>query len=163
MVDSRKKGYTAEIGARDELRKYTDHVWERIPGSGALKEEHGLKGDLYVPQNNNVFCIEVKHYKDDQLTSKILSGKAPIFFEWWVQAITQAEKVKKCPLLLFKYDRSKWFAAFDKHNVGFTITSTEEIAKTIEVEIKVPEHLRVTVALLPEFVNAVNKHGKWVR
>ena len=62
MVDPRAKGATAETKARDELRKLTKLKWERVPGSGALDEKHGLKGDLYVPNEKNLFCVEVKHY-----------------------------------------------------------------------------------------------------
>lgn len=111
MVDSRAKGRTAELKARDILRKYTGLPWERTPLSGALNAVHSLKGDLYVPNSRNAFCIEVKSYKDDHLTSKILTSKNPQFNEWWSQACEQAEKCDKLPLLLFKFNRSKWFVA----------------------------------------------------
>lgn len=115
MVDSRDKGMRAELTARDLLRKHTKLAWERIPSSGALDEKHGLKGDLYVPKEKNRFCVEVKHYKDDHLTSKILTSKDSQFLKWWVQAEEQAHKVQMDPLLLFKFDRSKWFVAFTTH------------------------------------------------
>lgn len=111
MVDSRAKGRTAELKARDILREHTGLQWERTPMSGALNAVHSLKGDIYIPNSRNVFCIEVKSYKDDHLTSKILSSKNPQFYEWWYQACQQAEKCDKLPLLIFKYNRSKWFVA----------------------------------------------------
>jgi hypothetical protein len=109
MVDSRAKGSTAELKGRDLLRKITGLRWERIPASGALDPIHGLKGDLYVPNKDNKFCVEVKHYKDDHLTSKLLTSKNPQLIEWWKQAVRQGEQVNKDPLLMFKFDRSKWF------------------------------------------------------
>jgi Holliday junction resolvase len=112
MVDSREKGARAESVIRDQLRKATGLNWERVPGSGALNEKHGLKGDLYVPNEKNLYCVEVKHYKDDHLTSSVLTGKNPQVIEWWKQAIRQGIQVSKTPLLIFKYDRSKVFAAF---------------------------------------------------
>jgi len=112
MVDSRQKGARAENLARDMLRKYTGHDWQRTPGSGALNEVHKLKGDLYIPDCKNRFCIEVKHYKDDHLTSKILTDKTPQLLEWWNQTERQAFQVDRLPLLLFKFDRSKWFVAY---------------------------------------------------
>lgn len=111
MVDSRAKGRAGETSARDLLRKYTKLQWERTPLSGALDARHGMKGDLYIPNCDNVFCVEVKSYKDDHLTSKILSGKTPTLYEWWAQAERGAEQTSKLPLLLFKYNRSKWFVA----------------------------------------------------
>ena len=111
MVDSRAKGSKAESDAKDFLKKLTKLNWQRTPSSGALAPVHGLKGDLYIPNKENIFCVEVKHYKDDHLTSKILNGKSPQFFKWWEQTVRESLQVSRTPLLVFKYDRSKWFAA----------------------------------------------------
>ena len=113
MVDSRDKGSRAETVVRDYLRTATKLKWERVPGSGALDEKHGLKGDLYVPGEKNLYCVEVKHYAEDHFTSRILSGKSPQLFEWWEQCLRQGRQVNKLPLLIFKHDRSKLFAAYD--------------------------------------------------
>lgn len=113
MVDSRDKGARAETIMRDALRKHTGLKWERVPGSGALNEKHQLKGDLYVPGEKNLFVTECKHYADDHLTSSILTGKNPQILDWWEQALRQGRQVSKTPLLIFKFDRSKIFAAFE--------------------------------------------------
>jgi Holliday junction resolvase len=110
---SRDKGARAETVVRDALRKLTGLNFERVPGSGALDEKHFLKGDLYLPNLPNVFCIEVKHYKDDTLDSKILSGKNPQLIEFWKQTTRQALQVKRLPLLIFKHDRSKLFVGYE--------------------------------------------------
>ena len=112
MVDSRDKGARAELAVRDVMRKATGLKWERVPGSGALDEKHGLKGDLYVPGEKNLYAVEVKHYADDHLTSAVLTGKNPQLLEWWKQAIRQGTQISKMPLLIYKFDRSKIFAAF---------------------------------------------------
>lgn len=114
MVDSRDKGARAETVVRDLLRSHTKLKWERVPGSGALNEKHGLKGDLYVPNEKNLYCVEVKHYAEDHLTSAVLTGKTPQLLEWWQQAVRQGLQVQKTPLLIFKHDRSKVFAAFQE-------------------------------------------------
>jgi Holliday junction resolvase len=110
MVDSRQKGARAEAQAKQTLIQHTGLNWQRVPGSGALDEKHGLKGDLYVPNEKNVYCVEVKHYKDDHLTSKILTSKDPQLMKWWSQTVRESKQVDREPLLLFKFDRSKWFA-----------------------------------------------------
>ena len=114
MVDSRDKGARAETVIRDALRKQTNLKWERVPGSGALNEKHQLKGDLYVPGEKNLYVVECKHYAEDHLTSAVLTGKSPQLLEWWQQAIRQGVQVSKTPLLIFKFDRSKIFAAFEE-------------------------------------------------
>lgn len=114
MVDSKQKGATAESKVRDELKKLTGMPFERVPMSGALNAKHGLKADLYIPNCNNRYAIEVKHYKEDQLTTKILSGTNPMLIQWWEQTVREAMEVNKEPLLIFKHDRSKLFVGFEQ-------------------------------------------------
>ena len=107
MVDSRAKGARGEYLVRDMLRHHTKLKFERVPASGALEY---LKGDLYVPHKNNIFCIEVKNYKDSPLTDKIFTqSKTNNLIRWWNKLIVQAEQGEQKPLLFFRYDRSKVF------------------------------------------------------
>ena len=122
-IDSKAKGRTAELKARDILRKYTGLLWERTPLSGALSANHKMKGDIYLPDSKNTFCIEVKSYKDDHLTSKILTSKSSQFMEWWGQAERQAVECDKLPLLIFKFNRSKWFVATGELYCGYNINN----------------------------------------
>jgi Holliday junction resolvase len=112
MVDPRAKGARGESQVRDILREHTSLNWERTPGSGALDEKHGLKGDLYVPNEKNIFCVEVKNYEEDHISTKILTSKDPQVLNWWSQAERQALQVSRKPLLIFKHNRSKWFVAY---------------------------------------------------
>lgn len=116
MVDPRAKGARTETLIRDILRKHTGLQWERVPGSGALDAKHGLKGDLYVINSNNLYCVEAKGYKEDHLTSAVLTSKSPQLLEFWTQAVRQGKQVSKQPLLVFKYDRSKVFVAFSAND-----------------------------------------------
>lgn len=113
MVDSRAKGARVETQARDLLRKLTGLTWERVPGSGALDPKHQLKGDLYVPGRTNLYAVEVKGYAEDHINSTLLTGKNPQLLDFWKQAVRQGEQVSKKPLLIFKFDRSKIFVAFE--------------------------------------------------
>ena len=109
MVDARAKGARGEYSVRDMMREHTGMQWERTPASGALEYQ---KGDLYIPNCNNRFCVEAKGYADDHLTSAILTSKSPQLLQFWEQAVRQGNQVKKEPLLIFKHDRSKLFVAF---------------------------------------------------
>lgn len=109
MVDSRAKGARGEYAVRDLLRNSTGLQFERVPLSGALPY---LKGDLYVPNEANRFCIEVKNYADSPLTDKIFTQeKTNNLIKWWQKIKLQAYHTKQEPLLFFKYDRSKIFVA----------------------------------------------------
>jgi len=107
MVDSRAKGARGEYLVRDMLREYTNLKFERVPASGALEY---LKGDLYVPNEKNRFCIEVKNYAESPLTDKIFTQeKTNNIIRWWTKVQAQAEQGSQEPLLFFKYNRSKVF------------------------------------------------------
>ncbi len=114
MVDSRSKGARAETVIRDRLRELTGLQWERTPSSGALDPKHGLKGDLYVPGVQNLYCVEIKHYADDHLTSKVLTDNIPQLLKWWEQTVRESNQVNRKPLLIFKFNRSKIFVAFEE-------------------------------------------------
>ena len=126
MVDSRQKGARAESALVKLLKEDTDINWKRVPGSGALHQDHGLKGDVYVPNEKNYYAIEVKHYKDCQLTSKVLTDKSPMLLQWWEQAVRQGIQTDKKPILFFKHDRSKWFVMMELGDydwvTGFILT-----------------------------------------
>jgi hypothetical protein len=121
MVDSRAKGRTAELKCRDELRKLTGLMWERTPMSGALDAKHMMKGDVYVPQVNTKYCVEVKHYAEDHIDTKLITSTNPMFMQWWAQAVREAGQMNKEPLLIFKHNRSKWFAASLSEDVYFSM------------------------------------------
>ena len=117
-VDPRAKGARAETDVKLRMRQSTGLNWERVPSSGALDAKHGLKGDLYVPNEKNLYAVEVKHYAEDQFTTSVFTAKSPILFQWWDQTVRQALQVNKLPLLIFKHDRSKLFAAFEEFPSG---------------------------------------------
>ena len=109
MVDSRAKGARGEYTVRDLLRVATSLQFERVPLSGALAY---LKGDLYVPNQANRFCIEVKNYADSPLTDKLFTApKTNNLVKWWLKIKNQAFNSGQEPLLFYKYDRSKVFVA----------------------------------------------------
>jgi len=145
MVDSRDKGARAESLVKNALRRATGLNWERTPGSGALNEKHGLKADLYVPNEKNLYAVEVKHYAEDHLTSSVLTSKTPQLIEWWKQAIRQGKQVSKIPLLVFKFDRSKLFVAFTEVPSG----------SYRYMLIRVDEH-EFFVALLEDYLTSEN-------
>ena len=109
MVDPRAKGAEGERQVRDLLRKHTELGFQRVPMSGALDF---MKGDVFLPNMHNNYCIEVKFYKDSHFSDKILTAKkSNVFIQWWNQTIEQAKKAGAKPALFFKYNRSKIFVA----------------------------------------------------
>ena len=108
MVDSRSKGMRAEYLVRDLLRAQTGLEFQRVPQSGALAY---LKGDIYLPDRQNKYCIEVKHYKNDNITSNLFNVSVSNLEKWWLQAVREAAVMKNEPLLVFRKDRGSWLTA----------------------------------------------------
>ena len=142
MVDSRAKGARGEYLVRDLLRDYTNLQFERVPLSGALEY---LKGDLYVPNERNFFCIEVKNYAESPLTDKILTQKKTNhLIKWWKKLLIQAKGGNQKPLLFFKYNRSKIYVVTEVvplhidyiyiSDLNCYVALAEEWLKEVEVE-----------------------------
>jgi len=110
MVDSRAKGQRGEYLVRDTLRKYSNLTFERVPCSGALSY---IKGDLFIPNEDCDFLIEVKNYEESPLTDKIFTNKSNYILAWWAKAVEQASLRDQKPLVIFKYNRSKLFVLTD--------------------------------------------------
>ena len=108
MVDPRAKGATGERQVKELLKEHTNLDFQRVPMSGALEF---MKGDLFVPNKENLYCIEVKNYKDNHFTDKVISTTSNQFIKWWAQTTEQAEKGNQKPILFFKYNRSKIYVA----------------------------------------------------
>lgn len=106
MVDSRQKGQRGEYLVRDLLREATGIKFERVPASGALSY---LKGDIYIPNAKNKFCIEVKNYEKSPISDKVFTNKTNYLVVWWEKIQYQAEAQEQEPLLFVKYSRSKVF------------------------------------------------------
>lgn len=106
MVNSRTKGQRGEYLVRDLLREKTGLQFERVPSSGALSY---LKGDLYVPDKKNIFCIEVKNYEKSPFSDKLFTNKTEFLITWWNKIKDQANNRFQKPLLFYKYSRSKIF------------------------------------------------------
>ena len=107
MVNSRQKGNRGEQQVISMLGRMTEERWEQTPGSGSGK----VKGDLRVPGKHNLFCIEVKFYKDDAISTKVFTNKSNNFVQWWAKTVQQAEDNKLEPLLFFKANHAQFFVS----------------------------------------------------
>ena len=108
MVNKSKiKGSAYEAKIKRYLNSHLNIEFERMPLSGALEY---LKGDLWTPHDTAgwPYCIECKHYKEIQWNN-LLTAKTTDLLNFWRQAEREAEVMKKKPLLIFRWNRSKDF------------------------------------------------------
>ena len=107
---SKIKGSAYEAKIKRYLNSHFDIEFERMPLSGSIEY---LKGDIWTPHDTAAwpYCIECKHYKDIQW-NKLLTAKTTDLLNFWRQAVREAEVMRKEPLLIFRWNRSKDFVGW---------------------------------------------------
>ena len=108
---SKIKGSAYEAKIKRYLNSQFDIEFERMPLSGSIEY---LKGDLWTPHDTAAwpYCIECKHYKDIQWNN-LLTAKTTDILQFWRQAVREAEVMRKWPLLIFRWNRSKDFVGWN--------------------------------------------------
>ena len=112
MVNKSKiKGSAYEAKIKRYLNAHLDIEFKRMPLSGAIEY---LKGDIWTPHDTAAwpYCIECKHYKDIQWNN-LLTAKTTDLLQFWRQTVREAEVMRKKPLLIFRWNRSKDFVGWN--------------------------------------------------
>ena len=111
---SKLKGTAYESKIAKLLTKELGLEFKRVPLSGSIEY---LKGDLWTPLDTASFkfTIECKHYKEINFTN-LLVAKSNDLFSFWEQAQEEAEVMKKRPLVIFRWNRSKDYVLFAEDN-----------------------------------------------
>jgi len=140
---SKQKGRSFEYVVRDMFSEAFNQNFERVPLSGALEY---LKGDVYCPWLPTFpYCIEAKHHKEIPWNNLITAKKSTLLLSFWKQTIREAETMKKKPLLVYKWDRSKIFCCWN-----------DEIELEDQLTIKI-DNLYFKMGLFEEWLVAVPK------
>lgn len=112
---SKLKGAAFESKMAKLLTSELGIEFKRMPLSGAIEY---LKGDLWVPSDTAGFpyAIECKHYAELEWNN-FLTAKSTDILQFWIQASEAAEKMKKYPLLIFRWNRSKDYVGYSDYSV----------------------------------------------
>ena len=139
---SKAKGSAYEQKIATRLTSEFGKEFRRVPLSGSIDY---LKGDIWTPRDTAwwSYAIECKHYKDIQWNN-FLTSRTTDMLSFWRQTMREAEVMKKKPLLIFRWNRSKDFAAFNddlkvshyvkvkSFNCKFKITLLDEWIKCVK-------------------------------
>lgn len=108
---SKIKGSAYEAKIRDLLTKELKIEFKRMPLSGSIEY---LKGDLWTPHDTAAwpYCIECKHYSEVNWNG-LLTAKSSDLLNFWRQAVREAEVMKKKPLVIYRWNRSKDYICWD--------------------------------------------------
>lgn len=111
---SKIKGSAYEAKIKDKLNEEFPNIrFERVPLSGSISY---LKGDIWTPHDTArwPWCIEAKHYATLEWNN-LLTAKTTDILNFWKQTLREAETMNKRPLLIFRWNRSKDFVAYDDY------------------------------------------------
>jgi hypothetical protein len=127
-VNGCKKGKTAERDICHEMEQiFKGEIFRRVPSSGAFmggfnfnknmhindEAKRTLTGDIITPTWMK-FSFESKAYNDTPMFHKILCGEDKDIDKWVAQACTDAAKVDKKMLIIFKItSKRKAFVALN--------------------------------------------------
>ena len=128
MINKSKiKGSAYEAKITKYLTKELGLEFKRVPLSGSIDY---LKGDIWTPHDTAAwpYCIECKHYKKIKWNN-LLTSRTTDLFEFWKQTINEAEVMKKKPLLIYRWNRSKDYVCWN-----------DDITLSNQIEIKCFEH-----------------------
>lgn len=130
-INSRAKGNRGERVAAEVFQKWTGKTFSKVPRSGGLhwKTANSI-GDIICTTEGHYFpfAIEVKNHKEIDFAQLLIPDlKGVKILEFWEQCSRDAERGKKIPLLLMRYDRlPKEF---------FFVVMTQEMAKLFHTEL----------------------------
>jgi len=117
---NKAKGSAYEQKIANRLSSEFGVEFRRVPLSGAIDY---LKGDIWTPHDTAwwPYAVECKHYKDIEWNN-LLTSRTTDILQFWRQAVREAEVMKKKPLLIFRWNRSKDFVAYsDDLEINFFI------------------------------------------
>lgn len=110
-INSRNKGSKNERDICKLFHDWTGYEFSRTPSSGGLrwKATDNTVGDIVCTDDKHSrrfkFTIEAKFYQDINFEHLILGNSKVKILEFWEQALSDAERSGKIPLLFMRYNR----------------------------------------------------------
>lgn len=120
-INSRKKGSKNEREVAHLLEQWTGREFSRTPGSGGLRwgRRTDVIGDVVCTTEGHIFpfSVETKFYNEINFEHLVSAPLRVKLLDFWAQATRDAERAKKVPLLLVRYNRmnkSQYYAFIPK-------------------------------------------------
>jgi len=127
----KEKGNRFQRVARDLIQKWTHKKFTSTASDGGIgynRDPH--KGDLKCITEGHFcpFSFECKHYEDINFSHLLIPGiKNIAILDFWAQCIDDAQRQKKVPLLMMRYNGLPKTFCF--------VVVSQEFAKLIHVEL----------------------------
>lgn len=168
--NSKSKGNRFERSVCKAFQNWSGYEFSRTPTSGGLrwKKADNISSDVVCsdPRHAKRFSlsVECKSYQDIKFEHLLLGTKSCKINSFWTQANRDAERAKKIPILIMRYNsmpKGEAFFMVNKEVDSFLKNQSPEISR---MEISTPK-IHVFVYMFKEvqrLVNYVDLH-KYVR
>lgn len=145
-VNSKNKGSRFERAICKWFSEWTGYEFSRVPASGGLrwKKTDNITSDITCtdPKHSRKFpfSIECKNYQDIKFEHTLLGNKGCKIRSFWDQAVNDANRGNKVPILVMKYNNmpkgeafmmvdhctGKWLSSKNK-NLKYWYIHTEDL------------------------------------
>lgn len=106
--NSRNKGSRFERVIAKAFEAWTGYKFSRTPGSGGWAKAKDAMGDLVCTDEKHSrrfpLSIECKNYQDIKFEHLLLGNKTCKIHDFWEQATKDANRAKKLPVLIMRYN-----------------------------------------------------------
>ena len=133
-TNSKKKGSKWERDVCKFMKEWTGYEFSRTPASGGLRwhKKDDIVSDVICTDEKHGHrlpgAIECKFYKDLKFEHILLGNDSCKILEFWEQANRDADRAKKLPLLIMRYNNMPKMEAFlmlDKEVANSILTDPE--------------------------------------
>lgn len=110
MANSKKKGSKNERELCKWFKSWTGYEFSRSPSSGGLRwqRKDDTVGDIVCTDERHSrrfgFSVETKFHKEVNFEHIVLGNKKVKVLEFWDQALEDAKRANKTPLLFIRYN-----------------------------------------------------------
>ena len=131
-INSKAKGSKNERDVCKWWESWTGYEFSRVPSSGGLRwgRTTDTTGDIICSDQKHFlrfpFSIECKNYKDINFEHLLLGNKRVKILEFWSQALEDAERGHKIPILMMRYNgmkKGEYFFVVESEQAGILLSS----------------------------------------
>lgn len=149
MVQSKRKGSKFEREVAKWLTEWSGFKFQRTPYSGANHLSRDLASDIMCADERHAhrckISVECKSYKEIKFEHVLLGTKGSEIEKFWKQAKRDADRSKKVPILIMRYNsmpKNEFFIVVEAHPVGMSDAFlTQDIVNNERfIAISTPEH-----------------------
>ena len=121
MANSKRKGSKFELKVSKWFTEFSGYKFQRVPYSGANHQNRDLASDIMCSDEKHAhrckISIECKSYQDIRFEHILLGNKGCKIVKFWKQASSDANRAKKIPILVMRYNSmpsTEFFFIIDK-------------------------------------------------